>query len=220
MFIHHFLEIVCLTTTSLAVVYTAYLYALNRTGLAIILRRKGHRRCPYYQHEDILFGSDYPKAAAAATVNGHRGQWMRRLFAKYGKTFETSVWGKRIFHTCDAANVQALLTTSTKDVGVGPSRAGLVSWLGPGAFTVDGEAWKKSREMLKPVFKRTAISDMSRLDRHLNKLLCELERESYQVDLQPHFVRMVSLGLLHSKDGLTRENSSSISRWTFSLARM
>ena len=220
MFIQHFLEIVCLTTTFLTVVYTAYLYALNRTGLAIILRRKGHRRCPYYEHGDILFGSDYQKAAAAATANGNRGQWMRRLFAKYGKTFETSVWGKRIFHTCDAANVQALLTASTTDVGVGPSRAGLVSWLGPGAFTVDGEAWKKSRDMLKPVFKRTAISDMSRLERHLEELFSELKREGYRVDLQSHFVRMVSLDLLRLKDGLTRENSSSISRWTFSLARM
>lgn len=77
-------------------------------------------------------------------------------------------------------------------VGVGPSRVGLVAWLGPGAFTVDGALWKNARDMLKPVFKKTAISDMTRLERHLSRLLKELEREEFEVELQDHFVRMAS----------------------------
>ena len=69
----------------------------------------------------------------------------------------------------------------------------MLSWLGPGAFTSDGEVWRHSREMLKPVFRRTAIKDMGRLERHFGRLLEEVEREGGVVDLQGHFIRMVSL---------------------------
>lgn len=172
--------------------YLAYLYALNRTGLAVRLKRKGYYRCPQYQHKNFITGSDYQADVAAAAVGGVRPEWYRKQFVAYGKTFETNVWGKRIFQTCDPVNTQALLTASTAQVGVGPSRAGLVAWLGPGAFTVDGEPWKNARDMLKPVFKKTAITDMTRLKRHLSRVLDELEREKFEVDLQEHFVRMVS----------------------------
>lgn len=184
-------EIVAIFTV-VGVLFLAYSYALNRTNIAARLKRQGYYRCPHYQHKNILSGSDYPADVAAAAANGIRPEWYREKFARYGKTFETSIWGKRIFQTCDSVNAQALMTASSAQVGAGPSRAGLLSWLGPGAFTVDGEPWKNAREMLKPVFKKTAISDMKRLDKHLNRLMAELEQERFEVDLQDHFLRMAS----------------------------
>ncbi|KAF2160093.1 hypothetical protein M409DRAFT_29391 [Zasmidium cellare ATCC 36951] len=183
-------SIVLATASISALIYIAYLYAINRTRLAVHLKRKGYHRCPHYQHKDFLFGSDWRDSLVVASIAGTRQQWYREQFATYGKTFETRIWGKRIFQTCDPANVQAELTAPATDVGAGPSRAGLLSWLGRGAFTMDGEFWRRSREMLKPVFKRTAISDMSRLERHLARLFDELEREGLEVDLQSHFIRM------------------------------
>lgn len=52
--------------------------------------------------------------------------------------------------------------------------------------------------MLKPVFKKTAISDMTRLDKHLERLMKEVERERLEVDLQGHFIRMASTVLMES----------------------
>lgn len=175
-----------------AVPYFLYLYSLNRTDLAVRLTRKGYHRCPHYQHRDVLFGSDFPKDTAAASASGTRKHWVWDQFDRYGKTFETKIWGRLVFQTCDPLNIQSLLTKHGSNIGVGPSRAGLLSWLGPGAFTVDGEMWRKSRDLLKPVFKKTAISDMSRLQRHLVRLMHELEREGLEVDLQTHFLLMVS----------------------------
>lgn len=183
---------VAFTFAAFGVLFLAYSYALNRTGLAVRLKRKGYYRCPQYHHKNFLSGSDFRTEAAAAAAEGTRAIWTRQQFAKYGKTFETNIWGKRIFQTCDSVNTQALLTAHTSQVGVGPSRVGLVAWLGPGAFTVDGELWKYARDMLKPVFKKTATTDMSRLEKHLTGLLEEVERENFEVDLQDHFVRMAS----------------------------
>lgn len=169
----------------------AYSYALNRTNIAIHLKRKGYYRCPHYHHKDFLFGSEWPHALAAATSQGAGKDWYRKQFATYSKTFETNIWGTRIIQTCDSANIQALLTAPISDAGVGPSRSGLVAWLGPGTFTVDGEFWKNSRDLLKPVFKKTALSDMSRLERHLTRSLDQVEQEGLEVDLQAQFIRMV-----------------------------
>lgn len=72
--------------------YLAYSYALNRTALAVRLKRKGCYRCPQYQHKIFLTGSDYRNDVAAAAAEGTRADWTRRQFAKYGKTFETSIW--------------------------------------------------------------------------------------------------------------------------------
>lgn len=190
-----------LTIPLLAVVFVvnvaqlAYSLVINRTGLAKRLKRGGYSRCPHYQHADIIWGSDYQAGTVAATASGTRRQWHRDQFAKYGKTFETGVRGMRRFHTCDSVNAQALLTSPS--AGVGPSRSGLLSWLGPGVFTVDGEMWKHSRDMLKPIFKKAAISDMTRLEQHLNRLMRQVETEEFEVDLQALFIRMASLTTNH-----------------------
>ncbi|CZT23526.1 uncharacterized protein RCC_09240 [Ramularia collo-cygni] len=197
---------------ALGAFFLTYSYALNRSRLAVRLKRSGYYRCPQYQHKNILSGSDYRTDVAAAAANGTRADWTREQFAKYGKTFETKIWRQRVFQTCDSVNTQALLTASTREVGVGPSRVGLVEWLGPGAFTVDGEPWRYARDMLKPVFKKTAITDMSRLKKHLACMLDALERENLEVDLQEHFIRMFldfSMELLIGQDSNTVSGDAS-----------
>lgn len=155
-------------------------------------RRSAPSNCPHYPHTDPIFGSDFQKKTQAATAQGQRQAWFRSNFHSLGRTFEVKQWGKRIIHTCDPANAQFILSTQFERFGLGPSRGPSRPWLGEGIFTMDGEVWRKARELVKPIFLKEQIADLARLERHLARLFGELDRAGPVVELQALFLRMVS----------------------------
>lgn len=176
----------------LSVGYLAYRYALTHTSLNQRIQRNGFYRPPYYRHTDIVFGSDFGKRMLQAIADGARQPWFWGLFAEYGKTFECNHWGKIRFHTSDPILAQEVCTTQFQRFGTEPSRKPTRGWLGEGVFSVDGEKWKRARHSLKPIFNKAEISDMTRLDNHLSRLMEEIAAKNNEVELQSLFIRMAS----------------------------
>jgi cytochrome P450 len=73
---------------------------------------------------------------------------------------------------------------------MGPRREITFPMFGDGIFNQDGDAWKQSRELLRPQFHFKEYSDMD-MFRHANdNLLNAIPREGGVIDLQPLFFRL------------------------------
>jgi cytochrome P450 len=85
--------------------------------------------------------------------------------------------------TADPENIKTVLATNFGDWGIGPRRANQFRpFLGLGVFTSDGEMWQDSRKLLRPVFERQQISDLSFTTRHVDRLLLCLGASNVSTD--------------------------------------
>ncbi|KAI9375367.1 cytochrome P450 [Aspergillus egyptiacus] len=111
-------------------------------------------------------------------------------------TFSIRQMGRESIFTCDPANVQAMLATKFKDFELGPARRHtLYSMLGEGTFTSDGEAWMRSRALLRPQFSREQVSDLELEERHVQQAMLAMPVDpttgwSSEIDLQAIFYRL------------------------------
>jgi len=94
--------------------------------------------------------------------------------------------------TRDPENVRAALATQSQDFDIGHNRAeSFKPLLGVGIFTSRGEAWKHSRQLVRPQFSREQISDLDLAERHVQALSKRLTTGANgwtdTFDLQPLF---------------------------------
>lgn len=75
------------------------------------------------------------------------------------------------------------------DFGYGLRRYIFYPLLGDGIFTQDGQAWKHSREMLRPQFTRQQYQDFDIFREHVDNLIACMSDRSEILDLQPLFFR-------------------------------
>ena len=112
-------------------------------------------------------------------------------FARYGKTFEEKVRGKRCINTIETANIQQVLALSYEDYCKDPLRVrAQTPFLGPSVFS-DGALWKYSRALVKPTFARAELSDMDHLASFADHFLDLLPDDGSMVDIQPLLHRLV-----------------------------
>ncbi|KAF1924654.1 cytochrome P450 [Didymella exigua CBS 183.55] len=96
------------------------------------------------------------------------------------------ILGTDIYTTEDPENVKAVLATDFSKWSLGRERIDEIrSYLGMGIFVNEGAAWKHSREMLRPCFERSVISDTESLERHVQRLFELVPKDGSAVDLQP-----------------------------------
>jgi len=58
-------------------------------------------------------------------------------------------------------------------------------FLGDGIITTDGHAWKRSRQLLNPVFARAQVSELSSFEVHVGRMIQRIPRDGSMVDMQP-----------------------------------
>ena len=93
------------------------------------------------------------------------------------KTVVTTQLNLRWLITQDVENVKSVMSTDFDNWAFTPGRKlGRRNFLGDGIFTTDGEAWHRSRNLLKPNFTRFQVSNMALFERHLQKMLCEISK--------------------------------------------
>ncbi|PIG88547.1 n-alkane-inducible cytochrome P450, partial [Aspergillus arachidicola] len=63
-------------------------------------------------------------------------------------------------------------------------------FLGEGIFTQDGNAWKHSRELLRPQLSRQKYRTLKVFRAHVDSLLRQIPTDGTEVDLQPLFFRL------------------------------
>lgn len=86
----------------------------------------------------------------------------------------------------DPLMIQTVAATQADKFGSAPSnRKPAGPLLGDGAFTTDGHIWKRSRELLQPVFSRSQVSQLSGLESHLQRFVERIPRDGSTIDIQP-----------------------------------
>lgn len=58
---------------------------------------------------------------------------------------------------------------------------------GHGIFSTDGEAWERSRGLVRPNFTRQQVADLDMLETHVGHLINAIPRDGSTVDLQDLF---------------------------------
>lgn len=122
--------------------------------------------------------------------------YLKERFARAGvSTFSYQNLNTTTIFTIDPKNLQAILSSQFQDFSLGTTRrANFLPFLGHGIFTEDGEAWERSRAMLRPHFSRSQISDLTLEEVHVQNIISVLPLDEFgwtaQVDLQVLFFRL------------------------------
>ena len=96
----------------------------------------------------------------------------------------------------EAANIQQVASTSFQDWGKVASRSSSASAvLGKGIFSEDGVFWKHSRDLIKPTFARSEISDVNSLGAFVDHFLELIPHDGTTIDIQPLMHKLVKTPL-------------------------
>ena len=165
-------------------VYTAFRSAVLQYGC---------HRPPKYPHRDPVWGYDLYRERAKATQRGQLLKLYERHFNLYGKTFEERFFDTKVINTMEAANLQHVAATSAKDFGrIVESRKNLSAPLmGTGILSSEGALWKRSRDLIKPIFARSELSDVDSLGSHVDRLIDRILRDGSTIDIQPLLQKLV-----------------------------
>ena len=153
----------------------------------------GCRRPRKFPHRDLIWGYDLYRERVKATQCGQLLKLYERHFKLYGKTFEERFFGTKIINTMEAANLQHVLTQSFKDFGrtVGSRKNVSAQFMGTGILSSDGALWKRSRDLIKPIFARSELSDVNSLGSHMDRFLNIFPRDGSTIDIQPLLQKLV-----------------------------
>ncbi|KAI1082173.1 cytochrome P450 alkane hydroxylase [Whalleya microplaca] len=110
-------------------------------------------------------------------------------FRQTGYTIRQVLLGVTAYDTAEPANLEAILSSKFSDFSYGPRRAIAFPMFGDGIFTQEGEAWKHSRDILRPQLYHNQYESLDLFREPVDDLLRALPQEAGVVDLQPLFFR-------------------------------
>jgi hypothetical protein len=114
--------------------------------------------------------------------------WQSGLRDNNAHTVKLRIFGQRIYITDDPENVKTLLATKFDDWSIGTDRIKqITTFLGKGIFSTEGPAWRHSRDLLRPCFERSAVADVTMMEKHTNRLIDLIPKDGITIDLAPLF---------------------------------
>ena len=154
--------------------------------------RHGCQRPRRYPHVDPIWGYDLYRKRNKAVQGGRHMKLYMDHFGLYGKTFEEQFFNTKVINTMAAANIQQATALSFQDWGKSALRnASSFPFLGRGIFSEDGAFWKYSRDLIKPTFARSEISDVDSLGTFVDRLFDLIPRDETTFDIQPLLHKLV-----------------------------
>ncbi|ROV95213.1 hypothetical protein VMCG_08543 [Cytospora schulzeri] len=129
-----------------------------------------------YPHLDPFLGLDLAIQTWRDFHNGELSEGLRRRHALYGRTFLTNNIGDDYIYTVEPENIRNITTAQFSNFGKSAWVAEAAKHVGNGVLLNDGEAWKRSRTMLKPIFARTAVDEPTFMEPHVKRLVEEMKR--------------------------------------------
>ncbi len=142
-------------------------------------------------------------------------------FRQTGNTVEQCFIGTPAFDTIDPANLEALLSTKSKDFCFGRRRDLTFPLLGDGIFLQEGAAWKHSRELLRGPLQHRHYEHLDVFKQSVDDLIQTLSSQPDVVDLQPLFFLLtldVSTEFLFGESVRSLKAPKSASEQTFGNA--
>ncbi|TRX97428.1 hypothetical protein FHL15_001706 [Xylaria flabelliformis] len=130
-----------------------------------------------------------------------------------------SLPGSRTIETREPVHVKAILAGDFHSFGKGPTFHRIWSpFLGNSIFTTDGDLWRNSRALIRPMFMTDRISDLMIFDRQIGKMISHIPSSGQTVDIMDLFFRMT---LDATTDFLLGESANSLdnpnSEFTFAF---
>ena len=184
------------------VVIIAVLPLIRQIALVVDSKRHGCALSVRIPAKDPIFGLDTVLENIRSMKENRRMKTIYSQVQKYGQTFESWPFGRRVISTIDARNIQFVLSTEHEKFGVGPVRELTQEPMtGKGIITSDGHVWRHGREMIRPTFMRSQIADREMLDEHVERFLAVLPENGETIDLKPLFDRLVSTALRNNRLG-------------------
>ena len=142
-----------LLVTTLAFVYWRATNYISKRQHAKESRSRGCVEPPSLSRKG-LFGLGRLSEVSRANKEGRAPQWFVEKFKEVGEgvhTFRASALDYELIVTLDPENARATFQTNAQDFEMSPYRRDIWSpLLGDGIFTAQGEAWKHSRQLLRP----------------------------------------------------------------------
>lgn len=155
----------------------------------------GCERPTKYSHWDPFCGYDLIKKRTEAVKAGRQMELYMQHFATYGKTWEEKFYDVRMINTMESRNIQQVCALGFQDY-CKPSRHFAHPFLGRGIFSEDGPAWKRSRDLVKPVFSRSELSDIDSFCFHVDRFLDLIPRDGSTIDLQSPLHKLVGTSVV------------------------
>ena len=189
-FLNHFLGPV-LSLLALIVLSFTFQVTRNKVSQRKLKRRHGCQQPARYHHRDPFLGLDGVwenfRAAKAKNYLPH----IRRQYEKYGKTFSSRFLTLPVLNTIEPENIQTVLSTRFNDYEIGSRRRNaFCPLLENGILILEGRQWEHSRARLRPIFKKSQVGDLRRLEVHLQHLIQAIPCEGSTVDLATLFGRL------------------------------
>ncbi|GAB0140012.1 hypothetical protein EsHS_00000650 [Epichloe bromicola] len=159
------------------------------------LRRLGCQAPKRYPHRLpwILdpWGSDLKRRRLEGIAKGRYNRLFREQFLECGPTFEERSPHGALLCTTDADNWRTILSLKAEDYNKEEVQRGpMLRFTGPGILTNEGAAWRRSRDLIKPLFVRAELNDVDRFERHVDRLLHVIPRDGQTVDLMPWITKL------------------------------
>lgn len=116
--------------------------------------------------------------------------WLFSHASHNSPTVEVPLGGQRFIFTAQPENIKAILATQFADYGKGhPFHEDWKDFLGDSIFTTDGDLWHGSRQLIRPQFVKSRISDLELFETHVQQLLGLLGGQGQEVDVDALFYR-------------------------------
>lgn len=159
------------------------------------LRRLGCRAPRRYPHRLpwVLdpWGSDLKRRRLEGFAKGRYNRLFQEQFLECGPTFEERSPHGALLCTTDADNWRTILSLRAEDYNKEEVQEGpMLRFIGPGILTNEGAAWRRSRNLIKPLFVRAELNDVDRFERHVDRLLRVIPRDGQTVDLMPWMTKL------------------------------
>lgn len=140
-------------------------------------------------------GIDIAWTSLNYTMNDKVMEFWELLFTQapaQSRTIELTMARQRYIFTADPENVKAILATQFEEYGKGETfHNAWKDFLGDSIFTTDGEKWKKSRNLIRPQFIKSRVSDLDIFEKHVNILVSQIGGQGQGVDISALFYRYI-----------------------------
>lgn len=127
------------------------------------------------------------------TMSDRAMEYWEFLFTRapaQSRTVELTMARQRFIFTADPENIKATLATQFEDYGKGETfHNDWKEFLGDSIFTTDGEEWRNSRNLIRPQFIKSRVSDLDIFEKHVNILISQIGGQGQGVDISALFYR-------------------------------
>ena len=96
----------------------------------------------HFPHRAPFMGLDFFLQLVRSTKEGRRMESAKQLYDKYGRTWQSTSFGRGIVNTIDPSNIQSVMANDFESWGLESRRyPAAAPFMGRGVFTSNGSFW-------------------------------------------------------------------------------